>query len=283
MTRSVALIVSKAARRRNPITVVIAFALALLTAGCTHQSVPDPDPPSATPAVRRSSSRRPSYRPPEIPGYPKPYKVLGRWYQPLPNADGFQQEGIASWYGPAFHGRPTSTGERYNMYGVTAAHKTLPLNTWVRVYNLENRRYLDLRINDRGPFVPGRIIDLSYGAALRLGVASDGLAPVRVVALGQPERKPAYGRKPRSFRPVDYYHGNFTFQVGAFKSRENAVRLMRELADSYESARVKSDVAHTGDRFHRVLVGRCRDLKEAEQYEAFLRQRGFSDPILVAE
>lgn len=261
------------------------FSLGLLTSGCAHQPIPESYSRTAPPATREAHKELAlsSKKPPQIPGYPAPYKVLGRWYQPLLSADGFQQKGIASWYGPAFHGRPTSTGERYNMYDVTAAHKTLPLNTWVRVYNLENRRYLDLRINDRGPFVPGRVIDLSYGAALRLGIAGDGLAPVKVVALGAPAQKTAPGQKPRAYVPVDYIHGNFTFQVGAFKSRENAERLLRELADSYESARVKSDVAHTGDRFHRVLVGRCRDLKEAEQYEAFLRQRGFSDPILVAE
>jgi rare lipoprotein A len=279
MTRVPLPTLTKACRRRCLRLLVLACALVPLSTGCIHQTLPDPDA-SELAALKKERRKK---RPAAIPGYPKPYKVLGRWYQPIPSADGFQQEGIASWYGPAFHGRSTSTGEKYDMYGVTAAHKTLPLNTWVRVYNLENRRYLDMRINDRGPFVPGRIIDLSYGAALRLGVAGNGLARVRVVALGAPARKTAGDEKPKAFVPVDYRHGNFTFQVGAFKSRENAERLLEELADSYEHARVKSDVAHTGDRFHRVLVGRIRNLEEAEKYEAFLRQRGFSDPILVAE
>lgn len=284
MTRSVAAMLPESCRLRDYGAGVLVSAFALLTFGCAHQTLPDSGSMAAVKVPPVSKRGTPPAR---IPGYPAPYKVLERWYQPLPSADGFQEEGIASWYGPAFHGRPTSTGEIYDMHGVTAAHKTLPLNTRVRVFNLENRRYIDLRINDRGPFVPGRVIDLSYGAALRLGMAGGGLAPVRVVALGPPVQKTVSNKRNNAFAPIErktpYRHNHFTFQVGAFKSRENAERLMRQLADSYESARVKSDVDPSGDRFHRVLVGRCRDLKQAEQYEAFLRQRGFSDPILVAE
>ena len=101
-----------------------------------------------------------------VPGQksPKPYKVLGKWYRPLAHAQGFCQQGIASWYGKDFHGKPTATGETYNMYGISAAHKILPMGTIVRVRNLKNGRILDMRINDRGPFIPGRIIDLSQGA-----------------------------------------------------------------------------------------------------------------------
>ena len=120
--------------------------------------------------------------PPAKPGHPKPYKVLGKWYQPLPHSDGFRQRGLASWYGRDFHGKKTSSGEIYNMHAMTAAHKTLPLGTYVRVYNLENKRSTLVRINDRGPFVRGRIIDLSYSAAKEVGIVGPGTARVSLRA-----------------------------------------------------------------------------------------------------
>jgi rare lipoprotein A len=116
------------------------------------------------------------------PNYPKPYKISGKWYQPLPYARGYRERGLASWYGKKFHGRKTANGETYNMYGISAAHKTLPLGTYVTVKNLDNGKTLVVRINDRGPFVKGRIIDLSYGAAKKLGVVGPGTARVDVLA-----------------------------------------------------------------------------------------------------
>lgn len=114
----------------------------------------------------------------------QPYTVMGRTYYPLPNASGYDERGVASWYGRDFHGKATASGDIYDMNGLTAAHKTLPLGTVVRVTNLHNGRSVDLLVNDRGPFVDGRIIDLSYGAARRLGSAVTGLAQVRVQAVG---------------------------------------------------------------------------------------------------
>ena len=186
---------------------LLAAALAAL-GGCATKTVPPPAKPS--PDVARPSK-------------PKPYKVLGQWYTPMADARGFQQRGIASWYGEDFHGRQTSNGETYDMYGISAAHKTLPLGTYVRVVNLDNNRSLDVRINDRGPFVHGRIIDLSYGAARKLGVVGPGTAPVEIVALGTPA--PGTSPDKPGYLPVDYYSGNFTFQVGAFVDRANAQRL----------------------------------------------------------
>ena len=98
--------------------------------------------------------------PPTPKGHPKPYRVNGNWYKPMPDAKGFSQRGIASWYGKKFHGRKTSSGEVYDMYAMTAAHKTLPLGTWVRVRRLDSGKQIVVRVNDRGPFVHGRIIDL---------------------------------------------------------------------------------------------------------------------------
>ena len=213
-------------------------------------------------------------KPPVQPqGYPKPYKVLGKWYQPLPHARGFGQCGIASWYGKKFHGRKTANGETYDMYGISAAHKTLPLGTHVWVRNLKNNKELNVRINDRGPFVKDRIIDLSFGAAQKLGIVESGTAPVEVVALGI---------ETGSTTSLDYYKGNFTFQVGAFKVRENAERLKEELSQKYQNAHIA--VLDSGEEtFYRVRVGKNDNLKAAEAYEKILIKDGFKDVFIIAE
>lgn len=214
------------------------------------------------------------------PGHPKPYKVLGKWYQPLPDSRGFSQRGIASWYGKDFHGKKTSNGEIYDMYAMTAAHKTLPLGTYVRVHNLENDRRVELRINDRGPFVRGRIIDLSYKAADAIGVVGPGTARVEVTALATPATTD--GGTPRSYEPVDLYSGNFTFQVGAFVNRENAERLTAKLSDRYKNAHIM--VYDRGDQiFYRVRVGQFTTLKQAEAQESVLIRDGYTDLFIVAE
>ena len=123
-------------------------------------------------------------------GNPESYEVDGREYRVLETSEGFRETGIASWYGRDFHGRRTSSGEPYDMYQMTAAHKALPLPTYVRVTNLENGRSVVLRVNDRGPFIEGRVIDVSYVAAQRLGMVGSGTARVEVVALDPPARDP---------------------------------------------------------------------------------------------
>jgi rare lipoprotein A len=228
-----------------------------------------------------AAHREPPQPPPAPSGYPKPYRVFGTWYQPLPHARGFVQEGTASWYGREFHGRKTSNGEIYDMYGLTAAHKTLPMGTFVRVENLSNGRSLDLRINDRGPFVRDRIIDLSYTAAERLGLTGPGTAPVRVTALGAPAAQTAVGSKP-AYVPIDYYSGNFTFQVGAFTERTNAERLVQRLQGQYKNAHMTP--FDTGERtFYRVRVGLTNKLDEATEFEQILIRDGFADTFIVAE
>ena len=147
------------------------------------------------------------------------YTQFGETYCPLISAEGFVETGMASWYGEDFHGKPTALGEPYNMYAMSAAHKTLPLPTRVRVTNLENGRSAELRVNDRGPFVHGRVIDLSYAAARELGVYRRGTARVRVEALeagGSPEPSPVAG-------------GYAYLQTGAFAYRENASRLYNRI------------------------------------------------------
>jgi rare lipoprotein A len=211
--------------------------------------------------------------------YPKPYKVLGKWYQPLPDAKGFKQRGVASWYGKKFHGRKTSNGEIYDMYAMTAAHKTLPLGTYVRVRNLENNKTIDVRINDRGPFVRGRVVDLSYTAAKKIDIVGPGTAPVEVIALGV--AGPAKGSR-RSYTPVDYYSGNFTIQVGSFGNRKNAERLKEQLDKKYNNVHITTFDSGSGI-FHRVRIGKFSDLKKVEENESFLIKNGFPDAFTVAE
>ncbi len=214
-------------------------------------------------------------------GYPKPYRVNGVWYQPIPDAYGFKQRGTASWYGRKFHGRRTSNGEIYDMYGISAAHKTLPFGTVVRVTNLRNGRRLDVRINDRGPFAKGRIIDLSYGAAKKLGMVGPGTAPVEIVALAAPTRSVTARGGGRQFEAVDLTRGNFTFQVGAFQDRANAQRLAAKLKQFYTNVHIASFDRGDG-LYHRVRVGRAHRLDEAEAYERTLMRQGY-DVFIVAE
>ena len=212
---------------------------------------------------------------------PRPYKALGKWYQPIDDASGFRQRGKASWYGKDFHGRKTANGETYNMYAISAAHKTLPFNTWVRVRNLENGRRLDVRINDRGPFVRGRIIDLSYGAAKKLGVVGPGTADVEVIALGTHSEHRPRSDDSRLNPKIDYRYGNFTFQVGAFLERANAEQLKAQLAQKYQHVHIAAfdDGKST---YYRVRVGRFTNVDQARQKEEILIEDGY-EPIIVAE
>jgi len=127
-------------------------------------------------------------------GNPVSYEEFGERYNVLKSSAGFRESGVASWYGIDFHGRNTSSGEVYDMYQMTAAHKTLPLPTYVKVNNLDNGRTLVVKVNDRGPFIQGRILDLSYGAAYRLGITGPGTANVEIEALDPAANDPMWWR-----------------------------------------------------------------------------------------
>lgn len=210
-----------------------------------------------------------------------PYKIGNTWYHPVPHAKGFRQKGLASWYGKDFHGKKTANGEVYDMYAMTAAHKTLPLGTWVRVENKVNDKKVTLRINDRGPFVAGRIIDLSYTAAQKLDIVGPGTAPVQVIALGAPGPNEP-DDDPSTFIPVDYYSGNFVIQIGAFKQRENAENLKLALYDEYDNAHLVPFQLGT-DTFYRVRIGKFLNLDEAKAFEKQIASKGFPQAFVVAE
>ncbi len=252
----------------------LAFAAAwlLVVGGCSAPLQTVPPGPAAPPAAKA---------PPPAVQAPKPYQVYGTWYQPLTHARGFTENGRASWYGEKFHGRRTSNGEIYDMYALTAAHKTLPFDTYVKVRNLDNNRSVVVKINDRGPFVGGRIIDLSYTAAKEIGVVGPGTAPVEVVALGAAVAGST--QEAPSYRPIDYQAGNFTFQVGAFRDPQNAEHQRRELLKSFTDAHVRVYQSPAHGELHGVRVGRFENLDQAEAYRQSLARNGFPNAFIVAE
>ncbi len=212
------------------------------------------------------------------PGNTRPYQIDGKWYHPIPKASGFKEKGIASWYGDKFHGRRTSSGEVYDMYAMTAAHKTLPFGTVVRVRNLDNGNQIEVRINDRGPFVGGRIIDLSYEAARKIGLVGPGTAAVSIRALKS--GRSAAGRRPRP--AAEATMGTFTFQIGAFANRESAEQQRRLLAMKYRNVTIKPYETGKGP-LYRVRVGRFTSLKQAKAQQMALVQDGYTDVMIVAE
>lgn len=158
-----------------------------------------------------------------------------------------EMEGYASWYGKEYHGRKTSSGEVYNMYALTAAHRTLPLGSEVRVQNLENGKKVDVRINDRGPFVENRIIDLSYGSAREIGMLNQGVASVRLTLLKQSAAGMSSG---------------YIIQAGSFLLFENALQLKGELASVKFPVFIESFETNSG-KFHRVRIGPIQDKNSA--------------------
>jgi len=256
--------------------IVVSF-LVVLLAGCAPQSVrppalkpSSPPPPGSQSPVDASGKPRP---------WQRPYSVFGEQYQPLQSHEGFVETGVASWYGSDFHGKKTSNGEIYNMHDMTAAHKLLPLGVFVKVTNLDNGRETLVRVNDRGPFVKKRIIDLSYAAADSLGVVGPGTAKVRVEALGYQVRDEA-GRI-RYSAPERYDAGPFAVQVGSFGVRENALRLSHELKGRYGRSDIQE--ARIDNRtFYRVRAGHYGSLEDAERGREDIARAGYGDGLVVA-
>lgn len=205
------------------------------------------------------------------------YEVFGKRYYPLKSSNGFKQRGIASWYGNKFHGRKTSSGEKYDMYAMTAAHKTLPLPTYVEVTNLENGRQIIVRVNDRGPFRHNRIIDLSYVAAKKLGITrkGTGLVEVRAINPSEPYQASTLSASAASVvRSNASSHPGLFIQAGAFTNKDNALRLKSRLANDLKRPVRISEAFTQGDTFYRVQVGPLVEVTIADQVSLQLENLG---------
>lgn len=225
-------------------------------------------------------------------GNKSPYSVLGESYRVLPSANGYVERGLASWYGNKFHGYMTSDFERYDMYAYTAASKTLPLPSYARVINLENNRSVIVRVNDRGPFVANRIIDLSYVAAIKLGVWPRGTAMVEVHGIdpGHPEKiaEPATtelrrdalvtGSSPQKAPQPALY-----LQVGSFADAANAERAAAKVREAHLGPVQVVQAQVDAKIVRRVRLGPLKDADEADRLSPRLRNLGLGVPRIAVD
>ncbi len=231
--------------------------------------------------IKREYPRRKIERP--VPG--KPYSVKGKKYIPLISASRYEEIGYASWYGKQFHGRRTSSGEIYDMHEMTAAHKLLPFNTYVEVQSLTTGRKVIVRINDRGPFVKDRIIDLSYEAAKRLGIVGPGTDLVRIKALGYKEVRKVKGHYVTEYKkPARLIPKTLSIQVGSFIDRQNAFRLKRKLASLFPKKEIIIKRYYDGvNTFYRVRIKIYGSLPAATKFQEHLKDVGYTSSFLVSD
>ncbi len=269
-----------------------------LLSGCAgHGLIEEQDAaPNGDVDVSKIPDAVPKYEPYSKYGNPASYEVFGKSYSVLGSAEGHVERGIASWYGTKFHGRRTSSGETYDMYEMTAAHKHLPLPTYAEVTNLDNGHKIIVKINDRGPFKEGRIIDLSYVAAIKLGIdqtgvgnvevrtivpgARDGHVTIKAVPLATPfavSKMEKIARSPDSKPTPQIY-----LQLGSFGQRDNMQRMLNRLLDSD----INNVVIHQPNEYrphYRLRVGPLADRRDAEQLITQLEQMGFETPYVVVD
>jgi rare lipoprotein A len=254
----------------------------------------------------------PRIEPRSLYGNKSPYTVLGKTYTVLPSAHGYDERGIASFYGNKFHGYKTSSLETYDMYAFSAAHKTLPLPSYARVTNLDNGKSVVVRINDRGPFHAGRLIDLSYAAAVKIGVwprgtgrvevraidPADPQAPVSPSIAGGLHAAPMTARMPEAMSgpaadgeelqaasavPSSGASPGIYLQVGAFSEPANAERLARQLREAHLGPVRTIDGRSNGQNVRRVQVGPLEDIDRADQISARIEDMGLPRPQLAVD
>ena len=259
-----------------------ALAIALLASCSTDRtpglsSIKDGAPVEIPVDIDAIPDAVPRFEPRTSAGNPESYEVMGKMYTVQKSSKGYLKQGIASWYGTKFHGQRTSNGEPYDMFAMSAAHKTLPIPTYVRVTNLSNKRSIVVRINDRGPFHDNRIIDLSYVAAAKLGIAQAGTGFVEVRALepGQPQ----------NFDDSENISSgrNIYLQIGAFSDRNNALKLKNKLTiNRLPEARIKP---YSGNdmTLYKVQLGPLFSAEDADQLSEKLAAIGITQTRYVAE
>jgi rare lipoprotein A len=273
-----------------PFGLAVAVGLAACLSAPPQPNAPAPAVPPvlATPAPKTAGvgDAVPRIEPRARKGNPPFYDVFGKRYYVLSSSVGYWERGVASWYGPGFHRVRTSTGEPYDMYGMTAAHKTLPLPAYVRVTNLQNGRSVVVRVNDRGPFVGNRIIDLSYTAAAKLDMLRNGTAMVEVRTIDPTAPSPAIAAsngQPEPAPNVAAAGPTLFVQAGAFSDRANAERLADKLrGGNYGKVFVRDDQI-AGRRMYRVRVGPVPDVAEFDRVVAALEHAGINDAHLALD
>jgi peptidoglycan lytic transglycosylase len=277
--------------RRPDLNIVSMMAVVVCCmAACAQFPTQDHGPASPV-DVSQVPNAIPRIEPKSIYGNPSSYTVNGQTYHVLPNCADYHERGIASWYGTKFHGGRTSDGETYDMYAMTAASKELPLPCYVRVVNLENGKSVIVKVNDRGPFVENRIIDLSYAAAARIGMLGTGTALVDVAAVTPGESLPVIGpgsNLPQSSGapPISSAGGSIQkpqvfVQVGAFANDSNAERVLQRLQSaSIKRAFITTEI-QAGITFYKVRIGPLQDVTRVDALTGQLRSLGFPDAQVV--
>jgi len=277
---------------RNPVATFLLLLLFVSLASCGSNRSKDGPPQSGSSSI------------PDLPGdaVPRPeprskygngpvYEVFGQSYTVMDSSAGYKERGVASWYGNKFHGRLTSNQEVYDMHAMTAAHKSLPLPSYVRVRNLRNNKSVIVRVNDRGPFVDNRIIDLSYSAARKIDMIKDGTSLVEVEAISfdkpagnrvvrqttaQPARRPPPATEPTISNQV-------FVQVGAFGSRENAQRRLGSLRSGGIGNSLVIEDTSNSQTLYRVRVGPIKSVLQYDLLVEELENLGIKGPYLVTE
>lgn len=275
--------------------VCIISSLSLISCSTPSLKKPGHTKPNPT-LVDRSEHVIPKVEPKSKYGNPSTYEVFGQQYSVLNSADGYVEQGVASWYGPKFHGRRTSSGETYDQYAMTAAHKSLPLPTYAEVTNLSNGKSIIVRINDRGPFHDNRVIDLSYAAATRLGIVTLGTGLVEVRAIDPIK----YARRKSGASgndlgiidvavtaPVEQevveQKLNIFVQIGAFRSQENAERLKQQYVAFDLGDLSVNQFVHEEAPIYKVWVGPLSTVEQADHAVVKLNEIGHSDHKIVFE
>ena len=268
------------------------LAVTMMAVGCStpsRYSIDQDIAPDVELDVSKLPDPVPIYEPKSRGGNKPSYEVWGKTYHVLPTAEGYQEQGKASWYGAKFHGHLTSNGETYNMYEMSAAHKSLPLPSYAKVTNLDNGRSVIVRVNDRGPFHEGRIIDLSYAAAKKLGYYSKGTANVEVEAIVVAQNLATKNVATRTVKPTNVPSSlaktnqdvlvkgyAYFIQVGAFSTEQAA----EQLKNRVDGAFVTSS-KDTVTVFHRVRMGPYYDLQETEQLLKQLKESKLGSPMII--